>query len=108
MSNNLSLSQFIVQRIRTIRKHKGISQEQLSELAGLESRYINKLENHKLNPTTSTLDKILTALEVSYPELFELEQTDEAITNLITYLSELSKTDRTRAVEAIISLLTIK
>ena len=103
-----ALSQFIIARLRTIRKEKGISQEKLSIEAGLESRYINKLENGNLNPTLKTLDKILWALGVDYKVLFDIDNSlgSSDLLPLLTALLDISKDDRKAVLEAILTLLT--
>lgn len=107
MKNNNILLNLIISRIKSARKEKNISQEKLSLSAGLESRYINKLENGNLNPTLNTIDKIIRALELSYEELFELELSDKNTLELLTLLSALEYTDRERVINAMIDLLTL-
>ena len=47
--NQNNLQTFIAKRIRYLRLSKGISQEKLSELAGLGSKHIHNIENEKYN-----------------------------------------------------------
>jgi transcriptional regulator with XRE-family HTH domain len=58
------------QRIRDLRKQKGISQEQLGEMSGFHFSYIGGLERAEKNITLLNLEKIATALEVTVFELF--------------------------------------
>ena len=62
--NQNNLQTFISKRIRYLRLRKGLSQEKLSELAGLGSKHIHNIENEKYNFQIQTLNKILTALEL--------------------------------------------
>lgn len=62
--NQNNLQTFIAKRIRYLRLTKGLSQEKLSELAGLGSKHIHNIENEKYNFQIQTLNKILIALEV--------------------------------------------
>lgn len=51
------------QRIRQLRKEKGITQEQLAEKVGMDPRTILEVENGKReNPTLKTLSTISEAL----------------------------------------------
>mgnify|MGYP000682550641 CR=1 FL=1 len=47
--NQNNLQTFIAKRIRYLRLTKGLSQEKLSELAGLGSKHIHNIENEKYN-----------------------------------------------------------
>lgn len=59
------------ERIRALRLQRGLTQEQLSERADLHNTYISQIECGEKNPSIVSLDKILTALGVSYAEFFE-------------------------------------
>ena len=52
------------ERIRKIRKRKGITQDQLAELAGLNRTHLYRLESGKQSMTLRTLKVIAVALEV--------------------------------------------
>ena len=50
--------------LKELRGKKGITQEKLAELSGVDYKYIQKLEYGKYNPTIDKLIKIAKALEV--------------------------------------------
>lgn len=54
----MDLNTKVVAHIKIIRKQKGLSQEKLSELSGLDPKYINKLENVRFCISLATLGKI--------------------------------------------------
>jgi len=56
--------------IRRSRKEKGLSQETLAELAGLNRNYIGYLERGERNPSARTLINVARAMGVSPAELF--------------------------------------
>lgn len=58
-------------RIRALRLQRGMTQEQLSERADLHNTYISQIECGEKNLSVVSLDKILTALGVSYAAFFE-------------------------------------
>lgn len=66
-------------RIREIRKGCKLSQEQLSELVGVDFRYISKIELGKCYPSFETLEKIAQSLQVEMRELFEFSHFAAAI-----------------------------
>lgn len=64
------ISTHIRTRIRELRKKKGYTQEKLAFEASLATSYVSEIERGKKIPTILTLDKIVTALNVSYAELY--------------------------------------
>jgi transcriptional regulator with XRE-family HTH domain len=61
-------------RIRANRKAKGLTQQQLAELSGLDDAYIGSVERGERNFSIDTLEKVLTALNVSISELMFSEE----------------------------------
>lgn len=59
------------QRIRELRKAKSLSQDQLSEKIGIDSKHLSRIELGKSFPYMETLEAIATALEVEIKDLFE-------------------------------------
>lgn len=57
------------ERIRTVRKNKGLSQKALGELCGIAEANIRKYELGKQNPKYGTIMKIADALEIHYEYL---------------------------------------
>jgi transcriptional regulator with XRE-family HTH domain len=54
--------------IRAFRLQRGISQENLAELAALHRTYIGSVERGERNPSFQSLSRILNALGVSWTE----------------------------------------
>jgi transcriptional regulator with XRE-family HTH domain len=57
-------------RIKELRQKKGVSQEALAHLAGLDRTYINSVENGKRNISIINIEKIANALEISLNDFF--------------------------------------
>lgn len=55
----------IAKNIRKYRKQRGLTQIQLSTLAGLDRKYLSKMENGLTNPSIRTLYKLSKALGTS-------------------------------------------
>jgi len=64
-----SLRATLAENIKTFRKEKGFSQEELAERCGLHRTYIGSVERHERNVTLSTLEVLSESLGVSVPEL---------------------------------------
>ena len=57
-------------KLRQLRLKKQISQEELAYKSGLNRAYIGYIERGERNPSTETLSKIATVLNVKLYELF--------------------------------------
>ena len=72
------------QKIRSLRKEKGLTQKKLGQMAGIDEANIRKYELDRQNPKVDTLEKIASALDVPLAVLVEnltwetWQQTDEA------------------------------
>ncbi|OME94986.1 MULTISPECIES: helix-turn-helix domain-containing protein [Paenibacillus] len=61
------------ERLRTLRKEKGYTQESLSETSGIHVTYISDIERGERNISMETLEKVIIALDVSPIEVFRIE-----------------------------------
>jgi transcriptional regulator with XRE-family HTH domain len=59
-------------RLKKIRKDRGLSQEALALLCDIDRTYIGRIENLKRNPSLEILYKIAKGLDVSLSELLDL------------------------------------
>lgn len=93
MNTFTNLQYFIANRIKSLRLERRLSQEKLSELAGLGTKYIFNVENRNYNIRIQTLEKIISALEITPEEFFEFDYPPEntPILNLITEMNNLPK-----------------
>ena len=57
-------------RVRLLRKEKGISQEELAHKADMHRTYIGMIERAEKNITLINIEKIAKSLEVDIKELF--------------------------------------
>ncbi len=65
----------IGERIKYFRLSKGLSQEKLALMAGLNPAFLGHLERGLKSPTMKTIDKIIAALGIKYSEFFS-DETD--------------------------------
>lgn len=56
--------------VKSIRREKGFSQEELAERAGLHRTYIGMIERGEKNLTLENIGKIAKSLNISIVELF--------------------------------------
>lgn len=60
-------------RIRTLRKSKALTQEELGEKAGLSYKFVGEIERGEVNPSLDSLVRIAKALGVKAGDLFPRE-----------------------------------
>ncbi|XID92298.1 helix-turn-helix domain-containing protein [Paenibacillaceae bacterium WGS1546] len=105
-----SVFQLIGARVRSIRKAKGLTQEQLAELASTSHSYIGDLERGERNVTLQSLQKISDALGVSFFELFqygefaEIQKKNSTIWKIIELLGDKEDADVKKALDILKAL----
>lgn len=75
----IPLSEFITllgNRIRQLRKEKGLTQAELGEKMQISQGYIGEIERGLVNVSMETLDKIVKALGITLYELFDFKDID--------------------------------
>jgi transcriptional regulator with XRE-family HTH domain len=85
--------QYVIDKIKSIRIKKGISQMELSLRSNLSQSFIVNIEKGRKQPSVLTLIRIAEALEVNpqdfFPEILDIntkEHTKEKIRNLLDLL----------------------
>ncbi|XID92377.1 helix-turn-helix domain-containing protein [Paenibacillaceae bacterium WGS1546] len=82
------------QRIRSLRKERKLSQEQLGEKGGFHYSYIGQIERGEKNISLLNLAKIAAALDVGISQLFALIDEEEKRTESENDLQEIVATLR--------------
>ncbi|HCM88435.1 MULTISPECIES: helix-turn-helix transcriptional regulator [Vagococcus] len=103
----VDLNSEVIKKIKKLRIEQGLSQERLSELAGLDPKYINKLENGRFNLTVPTLERVLNALEINVGFFFSdfIESEISIINEFLQYLDEYSPTKKEEVVRKLLLFL---
>ncbi len=63
------ITQILSDNIRTLRRTKGLSQEDLADMCNLHRTYVGSVERGERNVTLSTLEVIAAALGINVPKL---------------------------------------
>lgn len=66
----MKLRGIVAGNLRRLRTAKGLSQEEVAHLAGLDRNYVGNLEREQNSPTVDTLERIAAVLEAPAVELF--------------------------------------
>lgn len=89
-----NMRMLVGERIRTLRKERGWSQEELGEKADLHHTYVGAVERGEKNASIDTLDKIAVAFNIEILDLFALAQgrmdVDRLRAHVIEEIRELS------------------
>jgi len=71
----MDTKELIGNRIKELRKKKGLSQEQLSEKAEITPNYLSRIERGTENPTLDMFIRLANALDVEMWEMFDFGHT---------------------------------
>ncbi len=72
------------ERIRELRKSRGLTQEQFAELIEVEQKHVSRIELGKSFPTIERLDKIAQALQVPLRNIFDFGHLTDPDTRAIS------------------------
>lgn len=88
-------------RIKQIRTSKKLSQKELALSIGIDQGQYSRMENSKVEPTLSSLEKIAEALDIKITELFDenepidVNSYDKSIVERLRLLDQLEETEKT-------------
>ena len=88
------IKKLLGQRIKELRKIKGLTQEQLAEKMEIDQRNLSKIECGKSNPTPETIEKIIEVLNINPYLLYMSDEDiniDEVHQNMINILDKLKQ-----------------
>lgn len=77
----MDMRRLVGQNFARIRRSKGLTQEEVSELSGFTQQYLSGLEQGRRNLTVVTLYELACALGVSYLDLLADEPTHQRLGN---------------------------
>ena len=69
----MDMKELLGRRVRDLRKKRGLTQERLAEVAGMDVKYLGGIERGKENPTVGTLEKLAGALSVKVRQILDFE-----------------------------------
>ena len=88
----MNIKKLLGERIKRLRKNRGLTQEQLSEMIDITPRNLSRIEVWESFVSADTLDKIIEALSVTAEELFAYEnikEPKELLADIYTALDEI-------------------
>lgn len=73
----MDIRELFAKNLRRARKEKGLSQEELAHLAGVDRTYVGALERRRYSVSIDVLDRLATVLEVEAWQLLLPAKTAE-------------------------------
>ena len=67
----MSLRRIVARNLKRLRRERGLSQEELADLANLNRNYVGMVERQENAPTVDTLEALAQALQVDAAELLQ-------------------------------------
>jgi len=67
----MSLRRIVARNLKRLRKERGLSQEELADLAGLNRNYVGMIERQENAATVDTLEALAKALQIEPIRLFD-------------------------------------
>lgn len=96
---------FLGRRIRTLRKSKNLTQEQLGGKAGINYKHLGAIERGDENPSLSVLDRIADGLGVEILELFRFQHEETDPVKLRKMISDLVKDEKVDKLQLILKIV---
>ena len=103
----MGIKDLLGKRIKELRKERGLTQEEFSELINISQRTLSGIESGKNFLTSQTLDKILEIFKIAPDDIFKLKSlraSDELKKEIIATVKTLSD-DKVRVVYSVIESL---
>jgi len=104
----MNIKKLVGKRIKELRKRKKLTQEQLAEMLDLSQNAMSYIETGENFLSAETLQKLLTALDISIEDLFHIEhlQPDSDLLKEIIYILN-QRPDKIRDVYVITKALAL-
>jgi transcriptional regulator with XRE-family HTH domain len=87
----MEIKQLIGVRIKSLRRSKGMSQEELAEKMRISSKYLSSIERGKENPTLDTFIKLAEVLEIELSEIFNFSHEGKSAKDMKAFIAGLIK-----------------
>lgn len=87
----MNIKRELGEKVKRIRKNRGLTQEELAEMIDISSRNLSNIEVGANFPKSETLEKILKALNITTQDLFEndyLRESDALLEDINEYLEQ--------------------
>jgi transcriptional regulator with XRE-family HTH domain len=98
-------AEFLGRRIRSVRKSRNLTQEQLGERSRVSYKHLGAIERGEENPSLSVLQKIAKGLGVEISELFSFQHEETDSTRLEKMINDLIKDEKVERLQLIMKIV---
>ena len=95
------------EKIKLIRKSKGISQEELSSMLKINRNYLSRIETGKSEPTSSILKNIAKIFNIDLNSLLEVNDKPANTSEKIKYITENCKYLADKDIDFIVRIISV-
>lgn len=95
------------EKIKLIRKTKGISQEELAVMLKINRNYLSRIETGKSDPTASILKNIAKLFNLDLNSLLEVKENPKSQNDNVKYIIDNCKYLTEKDVEFIVRIITV-
>ena len=67
----MTLRRTLARNLKRLRRERGLTQEELADLAGLNRNYVGMIERQENAATVDTLEALAEAMQITPPQLLE-------------------------------------
>ena len=95
------------EKIKYLRKSKGVSQEELAAMLKVNRNYLSRVETGKSEPTASTLKEIARIFGIDLNSLLDINGNDNRCMDKIKYITDNCKYLQEKDLEIIIRIMSV-
>ena len=95
------------EKVKQLRKNKGISQEELAVMLKINRNYLSRIETGKSEPTSTILKHIAEIFKIDLNSLLEIKSDEDSTTNKMKYITENCKYLHEKDLEFIVRIITV-
>ena len=95
------------EKIKSLRKSKGVSQEALATMLKINRNFLSRIETGKSEPTSSILKQIAEIFNIDLNSLLEIEDEDNKNTDKIKYIVDNCKYLHEKDLDFIVRIMSI-
>jgi transcriptional regulator with XRE-family HTH domain len=105
MEGNMDTLKLFGKRLRSLRRARNLTQEQLGELAGLNYKYLGAIERGEENPSLKVIEKIADALGLELIDLFRFSHETANVKEAKAKIRKVLETDDLEKLQITLRLL---
>ena len=95
------------EKIKSLRKSKGISQEELAAMLKINRNYLSRVETGKSEPTAGILKQIAIIFNIDLNSLLDINNDNQDISEKVKYIVNICKYLHEKDLDFIVRIITV-